>query len=54
MINLIKDITSYQKTLNAISLAKLLNFAEKDIKNGKTIPHKDAIKIFRKTLNKKK
>ena len=48
------DINSYQKTINAINLAKLLSFAEKDIKNGKTIPHEDAKKIFEKTLNRKK
>jgi len=48
------DINSYQKTINAINLAKLLSFAEKDIKNGKTISHEDAVKTFEKTLNRKK
>ena len=48
------DINSYQKTINAINLAKLLSFSEKDIKNGKTISHEDAVKIFEKTLNRKK
>jgi len=47
------DIESYQKTLNAINLAKLLNFGEKDIKNGKLISHKNAKKIFEKTLGRK-
>jgi len=47
------DIESYQKTLNAISLAKLLSFSEKDIKNGNVIPHDDAKKIFEKTLSRK-
>jgi prevent-host-death family protein len=44
------DIASYQKTINAINLAKLLSFGEKDIKNGNVIPHEDAKKIFEKTL----
>lgn len=48
------DILSYQKTINAINLAKLLSFGEKDIKNGKTITHEDAKKIFEKTLIRKK
>lgn len=48
------DILSYQKTLNAIALAKLLSFGEKDIKNGKTITHENAKKIFEKTLHGKK
>jgi prevent-host-death family protein len=48
------DIESYQKTLNAIHLAKLLSFGEKDIKNGKVITHDSAKKIFEKTLGRKK
>ncbi|MCL2721837.1 MAG: type II toxin-antitoxin system Phd/YefM family antitoxin [Treponema sp.] len=48
------DINSYQKNINAINLAKLLSFAEKDIKSGKTISHEDATKKFEKTLNRKK
>jgi len=44
------DIESYQKTLNAINLAKLLSFGEKEIKNGNLISHVDAKKIFEKTL----
>jgi prevent-host-death family protein len=48
------DIESYQKTLNAIHLAKLLSFGEKDIKNGKVITHENAKKIFEKTLGRKK
>ena len=47
------DIESYQKTLNAINLAKLLSFSEKDIKNGNVITHENAKKIFEKTLDKK-
>ena len=54
MINLAQDIESYQKTLNAISLAKLLSFGEKDIKNGNVITHEAAKKIFEKTLGRKK
>jgi prevent-host-death family protein len=48
------DIESYQKTLNAISLAKLLSFGEKDIKRGNVIPHEDAKRIFEKTLGRKR
>jgi len=48
------DIESYQKTLNAISLAKLLSFGEKDIKSGKVISHENAKKTFEKTLGRKK
>jgi prevent-host-death family protein len=48
------DIESYQKTLNAINLAKLLSFGEKDIKNGNLISHEDAKKKFENTLAGKK
>jgi prevent-host-death family protein len=48
------DIESYQKTTNAIHLAKLLSFSEKDIKAGNTISHENAKKIFEKTLKRKK
>jgi prevent-host-death family protein len=44
------DIGSYQKTINAINLAKLLSFGEKDIKNENLISHEDAKKIFEKNL----
>jgi len=44
------DIESYQNTINAINLAKLLSFGERDIKNGNLISHEDAKKIFEKTL----
>ena len=44
------DIESYQKTLNAINLAKLLSFGEKDIKNGNIISHEEAKKRFENTL----
>jgi prevent-host-death family protein len=47
------DIESYQKTLNAINLAKLLSFGEKDIKNGNVITHENAKKTFEKILGKK-
>jgi prevent-host-death family protein len=50
---IIIDIESYQKTLNAINLAKLLSFGEKDIKNGNVITHENAKKIFEKTLGRK-
>ena len=48
------DIESYQKTINAINLAKLLSFSEKDIKNGNLITHENAKKVFEKTLGRKK
>ena len=48
------DIESYQKTINAINLAKLLCFSEKDIKSGKLISHSNAKKVFEKTLGLKK
>jgi prevent-host-death family protein len=46
------DIESYQKTLNAINLAKLLSFSEIDLKNGDTVTHEEAKKRFEKTLGK--
>jgi len=48
------DIESYQKTINAITLAKLLSFGEKDIKDGNVVTHKNAKKIFEKTLGRKR
>jgi prevent-host-death family protein len=48
------DIESYQKTINAITLAKLLSFGEKDIKDGNLVTHENAKKIFEKTLSGKK
>ena len=48
------DINSYQKTLNAINLAKLLSFGEKDIKSANLISHDDAKKKFEATLLGKK
>jgi prevent-host-death family protein len=47
------DIESYQKTINAIHLAKLLSFGEKDIRNGNVTTHENAKKIFEKTLGRK-
>ena len=48
------DIESYQKTINAIHLAKLLSFGEKDIRNGNVITHENAKKIFEKALGRGK
>jgi len=48
------DIESYQKTINAIYLAKLLSFGEKDIRNGNVITHENAKKIFEKNVGQKK
>ena len=47
------DIETYQKTINAINLARLLNFGENDIKKGNIISHENAKKTFAKTLNRK-
>ena len=48
----ILDIESYQKFLNAINLAKLLSFSEKDLKNGNIVTHEEAKKRFKKTIGK--
>jgi prevent-host-death family protein len=48
------DIESYQKTLNAINLAKLLSFSELDLKNGNVVTHEEAKKQFEKTIGKVK
>jgi prevent-host-death family protein len=48
------DIASYQKTLNAINLAKLLSFSEMDLKNGNTVTHEEAKKRFERTIGKTK
>jgi len=48
------DIESYQKTLNAVNLARLLSFGERDIKSGNVISHEAAKKIFEKTLGRRK
>jgi prevent-host-death family protein len=48
------DIESYQKTLNAINLAKLLSFSERDLKNGNVVTHEEAKKRFEKTIGKVK
>jgi prevent-host-death family protein len=47
------DIESYQRTLNAINLAKLLSFSEKDIKTGNTVKHENAKRRFETTLGRK-
>jgi len=47
------DVESYQKTLDAVSLAKLLSFGDKDIKNGNLITHEKAKKTFEKILDRK-
>jgi prevent-host-death family protein len=46
-------VESYQKLINAINLAKLINLAEKDIEKGRVISHKEAKKYFKKILNRK-
>ena len=47
------DIESYQKTLKAINLAKLISISEKDLHAGKVTSHESAKKRFEKTINKK-
>jgi prevent-host-death family protein len=42
------DTESYQKTLNAINLAKLLSFSEMDLKNGNTVTHEEAKNVLKK------
>ena len=46
------DIETYQKTINAINLAKLLSFGERDIEKGNVVKHEKAKKIFEKRLLK--
>jgi hypothetical protein len=46
------DKESYQRTLDAINLAKLLSFDEKDIKDGNVTTHENAKKIFEGNLRK--
>jgi prevent-host-death family protein len=46
------DIESYQKTLNAINLAKLLSFSELDLKKGNMTTHEEAKRRFEKTIGK--
>jgi prevent-host-death family protein len=45
------DINSYQKTLNAVNLAKLISISEKDLQAGKIVNHESAKKRFEKTIN---
>ena len=52
MVNLAQDLRPISS--NTVNLAILLSFAENDVRNGKTISHKDAIRMFEKTLSKKK
>jgi prevent-host-death family protein len=44
------DIESYQKTLNAINLAKLLSFSEMDLRTGNTVTHEEAKRRFEKII----
>jgi prevent-host-death family protein len=46
------DIESYQKTLQAINLAKLLSFSEMDLEKGNVVTHEEAKKRFEKTIGK--
>jgi hypothetical protein len=44
------DIESYEKTIHAINLSKLLHLSEKSTINGKLIPHKRVKERIEETL----
>jgi len=48
----IQDPKSYEDMRNAISLLKLLSFAEEDIKNGNTHSEEDVFNSVEELLNK--
>ena len=48
------DIESYQKTLNAVNLAKLLSMSEKNLSSGKIVTHENAKRRFEQTINRNK
>jgi prevent-host-death family protein len=50
----ILSVEVYQKLVNTLNLARLINLAEKDIKTGRVIKFKNAKKCFEKILNRKK
>lgn len=47
----IVDVESYQKTLNAINLAKIISLGEMDIRSGRTVSHEEAKKQFEDTFS---
>ena len=50
----ILSVEIYQRLVNTLNLAKLINLAEKDIAKGRVVKFKDAKKYFEKILNRKK
>jgi prevent-host-death family protein len=47
------DIESYQRTMNAINLAKLISISDKDLQAGNIVSHEDAQNRFEQTIHKK-
>jgi prevent-host-death family protein len=48
------DIESYEKTIHAVHLSKLLHLSEKSATVGKLIPHDKVKERIEKTLKRKK
>jgi prevent-host-death family protein len=46
------DIESYEKTIHAINLSKLLHLSEKSAIDGKLIPHKQVKEKIEETLRR--
>ena len=46
-------VESYQKLIDAINLAKLINLAERDVEQGRVVKFTDAKQCFEKTLGRK-
>jgi prevent-host-death family protein len=46
------DIESYEKTIHAINLSKLLHLSEKSVIDGKLIPHKKVKERIEETLRR--
>jgi prevent-host-death family protein len=48
------DIESYEKTIHAINLSKLLHLSEKSVIEGKLIPHEKVKERIEETLSRMK
>jgi hypothetical protein len=48
-----KETESSRRTVNAITLAKLLSFSEMDLKKGNIVTHEAAKKEFEEILGRK-
>jgi hypothetical protein len=46
------DIESYEKTIHAINLSKLLHLSEKSAIDGKLIPHENVKERIEETLRR--